>query len=101
MPIPQIEERFFTSVGLLVGKTVVVVYCDYVLKLIYLNGQNQIIEIADLAEGTVNSGVVFSRQVAESAIKHNASTLILAHNHPSGNPEPPFLVIFVYNVVIN
>ena len=59
-----------------------------VFKLIYLNGQNQIIEIADLAEGTVNSGVVFPRQVAESAIKHNAATLILVHNHPSGNPEP-------------
>ncbi len=59
-----------------------------VFKLIYLNGQNQIIEIADLAEGTVNSSVVFPRQVAESAIKHNAVALIFVHNHPSGNPEP-------------
>ena len=59
-----------------------------VFKLIYLNGQNQIIEIADLAEGTVNSSVVFPRQVAESAIKHNAVALIFVHNHPSGNPDP-------------
>jgi DNA repair protein RadC len=59
-----------------------------VLKVIYLNGQNQIIDIADIAEGTVDRGAVSTREVMESAIKHNAVSLILAHNHPSGNPEP-------------
>ena len=57
-------------------------------KVIYLNSQNQIIEIADLFEGTVTSSSVSPRQVVESAIKHNAASLIFVHNHPSGNPEP-------------
>jgi len=57
-------------------------------KVIYLNSQNQIIEIADLFEGTVNGSSVSPRQVVESAIKHNAASLIFVHNHPSGNPEP-------------
>jgi DNA repair protein RadC len=57
-------------------------------KVIYLNSQNQIIDIADIAQGTVNRGVVSPREVMESAIKHSAVSLILAHNHPSGNPEP-------------
>ncbi len=59
-----------------------------VFKVIYLNSQNQIIETVDLFEGTVNSSSVPLREVIEGAIKHNAVSLIFAHNHPSGNPEP-------------
>jgi len=59
-----------------------------VFKAIYLNSQNQIIDTADLFKGTVNSSVISPREVIESAIKHNAVSLILVHNHPSGNPEP-------------
>ena len=59
-----------------------------VFKVIYLNSQNQIIEIDDLLSGTINSGVIPPREVIEGAIKHNATSLIFAHNHPSGNPQP-------------
>jgi len=59
-----------------------------VFKVIYLNTQNQIIDTADLFEGTVNSSSISSREVMENAIKHNAASLIFVHNHPSGNPEP-------------
>ena len=59
-----------------------------VFKVIYLNSQNQIIEIADLFEGTVNGSSISLRQVIEGAIKYNAASLIFVHNHPSGNPEP-------------
>ena len=59
-----------------------------VFKVVYLNGQNQIIEIADLFRGTVSSSFISSREVMEGAIKHNAVSLIFAHNHPSGDPEP-------------
>ena len=64
------------------------VYCDYAMKAIYLNSQNQIVDTADLFEGTVNSSSVFLREVIEGAIKHNATSLIFVHNHPAGNPEP-------------
>ena len=59
-----------------------------VFKVLYLNSQNQIIETVDLFEGTVNSSAVSLREVMEGAIRHNAVSLIFAHNHPSGNPEP-------------
>ncbi len=59
-----------------------------VFKVINLNSQNQIIETSDLFKGTVNSSAISRREVIESAIKHGAASLIFAHNHPSGNPEP-------------
>ena len=59
-----------------------------VFKVIYLNSQNQIIETADLFEGTISSSSISPREVIESAIKYNAASLIFVHNHPSGNPEP-------------
>ena len=59
-----------------------------VFKVIYLNSQNQIIDIADLFEGTIESTPVHPREIIEAAIKHNAVFLIFVHNHPSGDPEP-------------
>ncbi len=38
--------------------------------------------------GTLNSVLVHPREVFKSAILSNASSIILAHNHPSGDPEP-------------
>ncbi len=57
-------------------------------KVIYLNGQNQIIDIVDLFEGTVNASSIYPREVMKAAIKHDAVSLIFVHNHPSGDPEP-------------
>jgi DNA repair protein RadC len=59
-----------------------------VFKVVYLNGQNQIIDTVDLSSGTVNSSSVSPREVIAGAIKSNAVALIFVHNHPSGNPEP-------------
>lgn len=59
-----------------------------VFKVMYLNSQNQIIETADLSEGTVNSSYVVPREVIEGAVKNSAAALIFVHNHPSGNPAP-------------
>jgi len=57
-------------------------------KVIYLSSQNQIIEVADLFEGTVDSSSISPREVVEEALKDNATALIFVHNHPSGNPAP-------------
>ena len=59
-----------------------------IFKVIYLNSQNQIIDTADLFEGTLESIPIRPREIVESAIKHNATALIFAHNHPSGDPTP-------------
>jgi DNA repair protein RadC len=63
-------------------------YCDYVNKVIYLNGQNQILDTEDLSTGTVQSGSVSTREVFEGAIRHGAVSVIFIHNHPSGDPAP-------------
>jgi len=59
-----------------------------IFKVIYLNNRNQIIDTADLFEGTLDSIPICPREIVESAIKHNAARLIFAHNHPSGDPAP-------------
>ncbi|MBA7563176.1 hypothetical protein ES708_04829 [subsurface metagenome] len=58
------------------------------IKVIYLNTQNQIIDTANLFEGTVDSSSFSPREVMEKAIRQSASSLIFVHNHPSGDPEP-------------
>ncbi len=57
-------------------------------NVLYLNSQNQITNNETISNGTVNQAYVFPREIIKSAIKHNSAGLILAHNHPSGNPEP-------------
>ena len=57
-------------------------------KVIFVNAQNQVIEVENLFEGTLNASAVYPREIIERAIKHNAAALVFAHNHPSGNPEP-------------
>ncbi len=59
-----------------------------IIKIVYLNSRNQIIEIQDLSQGTVDSSFIYPREVMEGAIRHHAVSLVLVHNHPSGNPEP-------------
>jgi DNA repair protein RadC len=59
-----------------------------IIKVVYLNSQNQIIEIRDFSQGTVDSAYVYPREVIEGALRSSAVSLVLVHNHPSGNPEP-------------
>ena len=55
---------------------------------IYLNGRNQILKMETLFEGTLNTSVVYPREVVTKALENDASALVLVHNHPSGNPSP-------------
>jgi len=59
-----------------------------IFKAIYLNNRNQIMNIADLFEGTLDSIPIRPRDIVESAINHRATALIFAHNHPAGDPAP-------------
>lgn len=62
-----------------------------VLKAVFLDGQNRIIEVENLFEGTLNLSPVYPREIFKSAIRHHALSFIVVHNHPSGNPEPSSL----------
>ncbi|MEA3442329.1 MAG: DNA repair protein RadC [Chloroflexota bacterium] len=59
-----------------------------VFKVIFLNAQNQVIQVEDLFEGTLDASAVYPREIVKNAIKHSAAALIFVHNHPAGNPEP-------------
>lgn len=54
----------------------------------YLDSRNQEIQREIVSIGTLNESLVHPREVFELAIKNNAASIILAHNHPSGNTEP-------------
>lgn len=55
---------------------------------LFLNQQHQLIEYQTLFEGTINQASVHPREIAESALNTHAAAVILAHNHPSGDPTP-------------
>jgi DNA repair protein RadC len=59
-----------------------------VFKVIYLDNQNRVIEVADMFEGTVNASAVWVREVIEGALKRRAAAMIFVHNHPSGSTTP-------------
>jgi DNA repair protein RadC len=57
-------------------------------KLILLNPRNKIMGISTISVGTLNASLVHPREVFKDAITHSAASVVLAHNHPSGDPEP-------------
>lgn len=52
---------------------------------LFLDNQHQLISKEVLWEGTINSSCVYPREVALKCLKHNAVSVIFAHNHPSGS----------------
>jgi DNA repair protein RadC len=59
-----------------------------VFSILMLTTKNQIICIEKIAVGSLNSAVVHPREVFANAIKRGAASVILVHNHPSGDPSP-------------
>lgn len=57
-------------------------------KVLFLDAKNYILEEKTFFEGTVDSSAVYPREVIKAAVRFCASSLIFAHNHPSGDPEP-------------
>lgn len=55
---------------------------------LYLDVRNRLIHQETVSIGSLNASLVHPREVFEPAIQHLAVRIILAHNHPSGDPEP-------------
>lgn len=53
-----------------------------------LNSASQIIREVKITEGILNASIVHPREVFRTAITESAASIILLHNHPSGNPQP-------------
>ena len=57
-------------------------------RIIILDTKNQIISIESISVGNLNASIVHPREVFNIAIKRSANSIILVHNHPSGDPTP-------------
>lgn len=57
-------------------------------RVMYLDGQHALIAFEPFGSGTLTQTAVYPREVVRRALALNAGAVILAHNHPSGNPEP-------------
>jgi DNA repair protein RadC len=55
---------------------------------LYLNARNQVIYKETISIGTLNASVVHPREVFQPAVTKSAASIILAHNHPSGDTKP-------------
>jgi len=55
---------------------------------IFLDSGNHMIAIEPVSEGTVDGSAVYPREVLRAAVLHDATGVILAHNHPSGRNGP-------------
>ena len=55
---------------------------------IHLNGRNQVIEKEMVSMGTVTSSIVSPREIFRRAIIQGSASIVVVHNHPSGDPEP-------------
>lgn len=59
-----------------------------VFGVLYLNALNELITYEEPFRGSLSSAAVYPREIVKAALEHNAASVILAHNHPSGHAEP-------------
>lgn len=59
-----------------------------VVQVLYLNGRNEVIGIETAHKGSVNASIASPHEIMKTALLTNASAIIFAHNHPSGDPTP-------------
>jgi len=53
-----------------------------------LNRRNRLLALHEVSSGTATSSLLHPREVFRQALRHSASAVIVAHNHPSGDPAP-------------
>ncbi|MBP9903443.1 MAG: DNA repair protein RadC [Verrucomicrobiota bacterium] len=58
------------------------------LQVLLLNTRRRLIRVETVTDGTIDTLLVHPREVFKSAIAANAAGIVLAHNHPSGDPTP-------------
>lgn len=98
--IPAISRRYMVSKTSIenvlvttkdIGKYLVprfVGLCEEVVYLTCLDAKNKVISCSLVSKGSVNAAHISTRSILENALRHNASSIILAHNHTSGIAIP-------------
>lgn len=69
--------------------------------IVLLNTKNEVISINDISTGSLNASIAEPREVFREVLKYPTSAVILAHNHPSGNPNPSVEDIKITKKLIN
>ncbi|MDO9404905.1 MAG: DNA repair protein RadC [Polaromonas sp.] len=59
-----------------------------IFAVLFLDSQNRLIVLEELFRGTLSQTSVYPREVVVRALALNAASVVLAHNHPSGNARP-------------
>jgi len=59
-----------------------------VFLVMHLDGQNRVVSVETASVGTINKAIIAMREIFKGAILANAAAIIVAHNHPSGDPAP-------------
>ena len=77
---PSVVKRYMSLQ--LLGKEQEVFVC------LFLDSQHRLIESRDIFYGTIDACSVYPREVIKVALSLNASALVFAHNHPSGDANP-------------
>lgn len=57
-------------------------------RVLFLDNKNALIRDEEMGKGTINHAPVYPREIAKRVLELSASSIILAHNHPSGDPTP-------------
>lgn len=57
-------------------------------RIVNLNTKNQVISVDTVSVGSLNASLVHPREVFKISLKRNAASIILVHNHPSGDTQP-------------
>ena len=65
-----------------------------------LDAQNRVNYAALVHEGTINEAPVYPRLIVEAALRHQANSVILAHNHPGGSLQPSIADIDVTKKIV-
>ena len=55
---------------------------------LFLDVKNRLLASEEMFRGTLTHTSVYPREVVKAALAHNAASVLLAHNHPSGSAEP-------------
>lgn len=69
-------------------------------RVLFLDAKNQLIADEVMNEGTVDHAPVYPREVARRALELSAASVILVHNHPSGDPKPSAADIAITREII-
>jgi len=55
---------------------------------VFLDAKNRVIASKVIFEGTLTASSIYPREIVRAALDHHAAAIMLAHNHPSGDPRP-------------